>query len=596
MCLLALPMAAAAVGEQILADSLEGGLTCRDVAPSTVVVDVRSSVVRPVFRLNGAPFGSVPAQSATFFLVPPEGEPVLLGTTFDPPPNGVRVVNGVYDVVYRWRAGDQMPRNLDARVLDNVLIAGDRDLVVDVPSALLRGNLTMNGAPFPQNGVNAATLSLVGVHALGSVALGSSNDSNFVVRLIPGAYTFRYRSNGIGGPIPANQDALRETYTIEPDTAALNFDTPAVLTLFGFTIGGASPPGTILENGRISLRTKDGDRINLGESRFQGLTQRVIPSTYDVYWEGLTGSAVAPANPDSRFLRNRAIGAGVESLNVPTVVVAGDFLVDGDPAPASPLENGQVWFRDLLTGAEVLLGNTSSGSFQRRVIPQSYDLVYESITGSGIVPANSRVIFEYGRSASAQPNADIDVAVDLVNWQLTLNGSAFPGAGTEVGRIRTRSADDLEDTLLGDTNFNTGGSRRLAPGDYFPIYGKLQGALVPDNNRAMLAQTFVAGPGGAGTQVIDVQAGDFGFTFRNNGSAFPIDPARNASVALVHREDTISLGTTSNPISARTLIANVLPLDDGRTATVHYTWLAGDLTQMPQNLDHPVACYVLLVP
>ncbi len=152
----------------------EGGLTCTMAALPTLTIDVCSALVQPVFRLNGVPFDLDPMQSGAFFLVPPVGQPVLLGSSFSPPSAGVRVVTGVYDVEYCWRAGDRVPSNTVARVLQNVLIAGDSTLVVDVPSTSLRGNFTMNGAAFPQTDATAAAaLSLSAIHGLGRVVLGN---------------------------------------------------------------------------------------------------------------------------------------------------------------------------------------------------------------------------------------------------------------------------------------------------------------------------------------------------------------------------------------------------------------------------------------
>ncbi len=591
-----LPAGAWAAGENIFGNGLEGGFDCTAAPPASVAVDVRSARVTPVFRHNGVPFQSSPAHSATFFLVPREGEPVLLGTSFDPPANGVRVVTGVYDVEYRWRSGDQVPRNVAARVLQGVLVAADRELLIDVPSTSLRGDLRMNGASFPQTGVNVATLSLEGIHALGRVVLGSSNQANYNVRLIPGAYHLLYQSSGVGGPIPANQDALRERHDIEFDTAARNFDIPAIVTIFQFRLAGAAFPASAVENGILSLRSAHGDYVEIGESRAQLATIRLIPDTYDAYWEGLLG-AIVPANPDTRFLRDRTIAAPVEELDVPVVEVAGDFTVNGLPTPASQTENGRVRLRDASTGGEVVLGHTNVGSFERRVIPGIYDLVYEGLTGGNVMPLNPRVVFERDRDVAAAPLADIDIQSAALDWQLTLNGAPFPDSQTENARITARSGGDLLDTLLGDTTVLGGtGSQRLVPGNYRPLYAQVLGAVVPVNSRAALDGVFVVTHSGVGTQTMDVRAGAFSFSFLHNGVAFADDPARSATFALKHREDLVAIGSTEDSVGPRVLIASVLPLGGGRTATVHYTWQAGELHAMPQNLDHPVACYVLQAP
>jgi hypothetical protein len=587
--------AAHAIGEQILSDSMEGGLDCTAIAPSTVVVNVRSSVLRPVFRHNGAPFPADPAHSARFFLVPREGSAILLGSSADTAPP-IRVLDGVYDVEYRWFAGTEVPRNFDARVMQGVLVAGDRELRIDVPSTTLGGALTMNGAPFPPTGPGAATLSLTSYYGLGNLALANTNATQYTVRLIPGAYRLRYAAPGTTGAIPGNRSALRERVDIEIDTLVRDFDIPAAISQFQFRVDGQLAPGSLLENGLVSLRTADGDRVDLGESRTQVRTIRLIPRIYEAWWEGLIGSEVVPANPDSRFDRLVDASAAIVVLDVPTRRFEGDFRVNGAAPPANPLERGNIWMRDPLSGADVFLGSTDTGRFSRRLIPGAYDLVYGQIVGSEVVPANPQVVFERNRVVAASPAADIDVPVGRLGWNLTLNGAPFPASVLENGRINARSADDLAGILFGDTRTlgAQGNSRRLVPGAYRPTYTRLVGSeLVPANSLASIDGSFGVLPGGDQEQTLDLRVGSWDFRFRDNGSLFPADPARRASFALRHRDDSVSLGTSDAPAGPRRLIANVWPLADGRTATVYYSWLAGSPVELPRNIDQPVSCHVL---
>ena len=596
---LGLSVGANAVGEQIFSDGSEGGLDCALSPPANNIVNVRSSLVQPVFRLNGGPFPAIPAQSARFFLVPREGGWIELGSSDATAPQ-VRVLDGVYDVMYRWHAGTQVPRNFDARVMQNVLVAGDRQLLIDVPSTLLQGNLTMNGAPFPQLGPAGGFLSLRSVYGLGGLPLASTNASNYTVRLIPGSYRLRYAAPGTPSAIPANQSALLDRINIEPaSTVQRHFDIPAVITQFVFRVDGLPPPSSALEYGKLSLRTADGDRVDLAESRSQALTLRLIPGRYDAWWEWMAGSQV-PANADSMFAPGVDIAAGIVFLDVPSREFAGDFLVNGAAAPGMIVESGKVWMRDPHSGADVFLGGTDFGLFNRRLIPGVYDLLYSVVSGSGIVPANNEVAFERGRLVTALPAADVDVPSVLLAWNLTLNGGPFPADVIESGRIAVRSPDDLQSVDLGSTDFlggaqGQGSVRRLVPGSYRPSYSLFSGSsFVPANSNATLDDTFEVVAGGGPMQTIDVRVGLWNFLFRNNGVAFAVDPARRASFALRHRDDSVFWGTTDLPSGPRRLISNVLPLDDGRTATVHYTWLAGGPAEMPRNVDTPVSCHVLL--
>jgi hypothetical protein len=148
---------AAAPGDILFQDGAESGLLCTLATPGEVTMDLRSLRVQPVFRLDGRSFPAQSAHSASFHLIPQEGEPIPLGFSDEPSPAAVRVLAGVYDVEYRWVAGSLVPRNHAARVLHGVLLDRDTTLHIDVPSQTLSGDLLLNGTGFP---IAGATLSL----------------------------------------------------------------------------------------------------------------------------------------------------------------------------------------------------------------------------------------------------------------------------------------------------------------------------------------------------------------------------------------------------------------------------------------------------
>ena len=60
----------------------------------------------------------------------------------------VRVVPGSYDVYYQWTAGATVPLNSLARLQTAAIAAtGTTTLDIDVPSAIVTGTPTINGAP-----------------------------------------------------------------------------------------------------------------------------------------------------------------------------------------------------------------------------------------------------------------------------------------------------------------------------------------------------------------------------------------------------------------------------------------------------------------
>jgi hypothetical protein len=270
-------------------DGFEGGLRCESVAPGQSTLDIRSVRIEPQFRLDGAAFGSSPLQSATFWLVPQQGDAVKLGNSFDPPGAALRVIAGRYDVEYRWRAGGDVPANRNARLLRDLVLTQDGPLVIDVPSQSLRGALLLNGSPYPNDG---GSLSLVGANGLGVVALGTTAADDYAVRLIPGTYRLRYEALENQLFMPGNRSALHGQYDVEPSVTTLDLDLPMVSASFSFRFDHVEAPNTATENGILSLRTAatipgiEGDRIDLGPSRQQAVAWWLVPGRYESRYAG----------------------------------------------------------------------------------------------------------------------------------------------------------------------------------------------------------------------------------------------------------------------------------------------------------------------
>lgn len=220
-------------------------------------------------------------------------------------------------------------------------------------------------------------------------------------------------------------------------------------------------------------------------------------------------------------------------------------------------------------------------------------------TKGGVIQANRYVVFEHARNVAAQPGADVNLPVAELQWNLSLDGGPLPDSGNENGEIRARSAGDGEDIYFGQTNplGNLGSSRLLVPGQYAAFFSGLTGgSQLPVNTRATLDGDFTVSDNASGTQTIDLLTGLWAFTFNSNGVPFANDPTRRARFELRHREDVVNIGATNQLFGYRRLLANPLPLEDGRTATVYYIWQEGDPAEMPRNIGAPVACYAFVTP
>jgi hypothetical protein len=333
------------------------------------------------------------------------------------------------------------------------------------------------------------------------------------------------------------------------------------------------------------------DRIDLGQSRQQAVAWWLVPGRYDVHFEALAGAEVAPANPETRLQANRSIVAGSQIINVPTVVVQGDFLVGGEPAPGSVLESGRVFARDRHTGRDVQLGQTDFATYQRRIIPGVYDLAYRRVAGSAAVPANGDVVFQSARALTSGTAADIDVPIADMHLQMTLDGAMFPALNLERAALWLRSPADVEFVYGGQTSmFETGPHLLLTPGSYAVSLSHLTGsALIPRNSFARLAPAVLVSPSSPGTANLDVRTGAYDLRVSLDGAPFPLGDDRRAALELRHFEDAVDLGSTDAPLGTQLLATSVAPGEDGRHGTIYYRWLEGHADELPQNIDSPAA-------
>lgn len=291
---------------------------------------------------------------------------------------------------------------------------------------------------------------------------------------------------------------------------------------------------------------------------------------------------------------NRNFVGGSHTINVPTVLVLGDYLVGGDPAPDTIVESGRVYARDRHTGRDVLLGGTDFGSYQRRIIPGTYDLAYGRVAGSAVMPANGNVVFETARALTSGTASDIDVPVADLDLQMTLDGAAFPASAVERAAVWLRSSADVESVFGGQTSsFGDGPQLRLVPGSYDASLSYVAGStLIPRNSFARLAPPLAVSSANPGAAQLDVRTGNYDLRVGLDGAPFPLGGDRNAALELRHFDDVVALGTTAAPIGAQLLATSVAPGDDGRHGTIHYRWLDGDADEVPQNVDTPAACVV----
>jgi hypothetical protein len=401
-----------------------------------LVIDVPMVQVRGVKHVNGEPFVD-DGSAATLRLRHADRGQVPLGGVL-PAAFSIRVIPGTYSFEYDWSEGDGLPRNRHAQVRRLHLVKPVSDLVLDVPSVVQEFALLHNGGSFPQSVYDSGGLFLTrgeGEEAL----IGPSFASPVTVRLIPGTYDARWR-HFQGESVPRNEDA-RFARGVLVNGTRRTLDLHSVEVSGDFRVNGQPPPQSVYDSGSISLATPDGtDRAYLGHTFEGGYRRRVVPGRYDVVYEHYTSESVMPSNPRGTFLRGLRIADDTHrTIDVPVGTVEGDILLNGEPFPASPYENGIIHALPRVPdGSPAVLGYTFDGAFSTRLLPGLYDAAYALQQGDSTVPRNELTVVVYGSrvvQGAAPRRLEIDVRAGTLVPSYSHNGVPLPTGGTDNARL-----------------------------------------------------------------------------------------------------------------------------------------------------------------
>jgi hypothetical protein len=261
-------------------------------------IDVPAVTLTSSYSLNGEPFPVSQYTKAFFSLRNPDsGDTVALGDSHDQS-HSTMIIPGVYDVVYAYTRGSEIPQNKDAVVMSDVNINSSQALAIDVPAVTLTSSYTMSGEPFSVSQYTKAFFSLRNPDSSDTVALGYSNDQSHSTVVIPGVYDVVY-AHTQGSEIPQNQDAIVMSDVNINSSQALAIDVPAVTLTSSYALNGEPFSESQYVRAFFSLRNPDsGDTVALGWCYDQSHSTLIIPGDYDVVYAHTQGSEI-PQNQDA---------------------------------------------------------------------------------------------------------------------------------------------------------------------------------------------------------------------------------------------------------------------------------------------------------
>jgi len=431
------------------------------------VIDIPMTTLSGSFQLNGAAFPASIYNRGELFLVNVETEDeVSLGETHEGS-YSIKVIPGTYGVRYRHLTGNSVPVNTNADLGTHEVGSGSDTFDIGVTAATLGGTFLVNG------GTPVASIYESGAIKLArgddEVALGFTHQGSYAgVKAVVGDYDIVYSLQTGGSQVPVNERGVIGMTSVAQGTTTVNVNVLASNVSRRVLFGGVLAPVSYYEHGAVVLETEAGDRADLGRTYDQVVAGLVVHGDYQMFYEKKLGGSQVPSNGHA-FVQNLTVDqTSSDVVDIPVTVLTGDYSINGAPAPVSEYEDGNVFLRN---GADSLeLGNTHDGSYEARVVPEIFQVVYELEHGGSSVPTNSAAVVGMVEVAGANASYDVEIGRSQSDGDFTLNGQTPPMGLYATGQVSARDA--AGGTVVGLTNLHTY-SVAVVPGVYDLYYDAL---------------------------------------------------------------------------------------------------------------------------
>ncbi len=371
----------ARIGELVVEEGVDG---------IDIDIDVPVTTLSGSFTLDGAqPPQSIYENARIVLRDRSTGDKLVLGQTREGS-YSVPVVPGSYQVIYqRVQGGLEVPVNQSA-VLDELQIEpGAQTLDVEIATAVVTGSISVGGAPPPSDPGNDGLLLLRNPSTGDEARLGNTALGSYSRRVIQGSYDVYYRQETSGGGVPVNTNARLQAVDIQGG-ASFDIDVPMVTVSALVTVGGQEPPSSVYDDGVLYLRDQaTGDSVLLGNTRLAQLERPVVPGTYDLLYVVEAAGPTMPINSHSQ-LDTIVVGPATQiDVDIPVSVLQGAVTVDDGAPPQSVYNRAVLLLHDIATHDVLYLGTSEAGAFARTITAGTYVLVYQALSSTGLVPANT---------------------------------------------------------------------------------------------------------------------------------------------------------------------------------------------------------------
>jgi len=335
-----------------------------------------------------------------------------------------------------------------------------------------------------------------------------------------------------------------------------------------YTLNGAAFEQSEYNDGNFVLRntTSTGDTLVLGASHDAvPAAVRVIQDAYDVLFQHETGNGVpqnvdTPVQVDEVVDRNRSL-----SVNVLAWEITPSFAQNASIFPVSEYDDGVFYLQPDAGGERIFIGNSHTVSPDPvQVMQGTYDVIYSLETGGDRVPNNQGAVVMSGVSVNADGPLDVDVASVRFQFDVTLDGGAFPSGQYQAARFFLRNINTGDRVELG-MSFELPVTLLVIEGVYDVVYQHVQGSDLPVNTDAVVASNVVIDSTNS-SQNIDIRSVAITPEFTLDGFAFPQDEYNDANFylrAVNYNNDVMFLGASEAVSTAVRVISSDMDTDPG---------------------------------
>lgn len=387
-------------------------------------------------------------------------------------------------------------------------VADPTDLQINVPTVELQGIIRVDGDATSLSEYETGAIYLRDQNAGDEILLGYLHESSFSRRVVPGVYDIVYENiNGVT-IAPRNRHAVINTLAVDSDEL-LEIDLRRTYVFGDITINGVQPNNYEYEYGRLSLRSADStgtDDVPLGTTKNGWFDAYVLPGYYDVYFTHVEGSTIVPQNADTKVASDIYISGQSDlrvDIDIPVTRVSGSLTLAGRSPPQSTYEVGRVF---LAQGSSepVEIGSTDAPDFDVRLIPGTYNIVYQYESGVTHVPRNQQAnIGTLDVVDEASMNATIDIPVVNITGEFRTGDALTPNDPSDDGILRLIN-DSGDEVILGNTHGQYY-QALVIPGTYNIMYSQeTSSTRLPANTFARLGTVDIANTGS--TVDIDISA------------------------------------------------------------------------------------------